>query len=260
CEHKERYIPLINRLKDEGYASIISDNRGHGKSINDKYVLGNTGDPMDMVGDQYNITKYIKEIYPNKKIIIFGHSMGTLISRAYMMRYDDLVSGVILSGTVCPNSLSWLAVLISKLKCIGRGKNKSSSLLYAFSNGFSFKDDISWISTDDDELLKYKEDPLCGFRFKNNGYKTLFYLVDYLNKANLYQIKNKDLKIVSLSGSSDRTTGGTRGLNNTKKALNKAGYNNIIIKEYPNMKHEILNELNNDIVYDDIIKYIGDII
>lgn len=259
CEHKERYIPLVLKLAENGYSAIVSDLRGHGKSINDVYKLGNPGSPDILVEDQYEITKFLKS--DNKsRIIIFSHSMGTLISRAYIMKYDKEINGLILSGTVCINPMAALAVLLSKLKCIGKGKNKTSSLLYALSNGFSFKDDVSWLSYNEDNCKAYIDDPLCGFKFTNYGYLTLFTLVRMLTKKKEYKCYNEDLPIYSLSGTDDRTTGGTKGLIRTMNALKKAGYNKISYKEYPNMKHEILNENDNDIVYVDTIKIIGEIL
>ncbi|MGM9970255.1 MAG: alpha/beta fold hydrolase [Anaeroplasma sp.] len=257
CEHKERYIPFINFLNSNGYSVIISDNRGHGKSVNNDYPLGYIGNVDDLVSDQYEITKYIKGVYPGKKLFIFAHSMGTLIARAYIMRHDNEISGLMLSGTVYCNPFAWLAKLIAKFKCIGNGKMKSSSILYCFSNNMSFKDDTSWLSYDKKNIEDYNADSLCGFKFKNLSYLTLFSLDSLLTKSKKYQCLNPDLPIISMSGKDDRTTNGQGGLKGIKKALNKAGYSNIVIKEYTNMKHEILNEADKELVYNDVINFLG---
>ena len=39
-EHKERYYDFIHFLNETGFSVVISDNRGHGKSLNDKFPLG----------------------------------------------------------------------------------------------------------------------------------------------------------------------------------------------------------------------------
>ncbi len=252
AEHKERYIPIINYLNKNGYSVYISDNRGHGKSINDKYVLGNTGTPEDLINDQLCFTKYIKNINPDKKIILLGHSMGTLITRGYLMKNDDLISGVILSGTVCLNGAANLAVSLAKGKVKNKGELGSSKLLFALSNNFSFKKDFSWLSYNQDNIDKYEADPLCGYEFTNKGYLTLFTMVKMLNDIKGYECKNPNLPIRSFSGADDRTTGGTKGLNGVVKVLNKCGYINVKFVEYPKMKHEIFNEDECEAVFKDV--------
>ena len=76
-----------------------------------------------------------------------------------------------------------------------------------------------------------------------------------LKKKNLYGAKNKNLEILSVSGALDRTTSGTNGLNKVMKLLNNIGYKNTSFIEYPNMRHEILNEEDNECVYVDIVNF-----
>ena len=71
----------------------------------------------------------------------------------------------------------------------------------------------------------------------------------------LFECKNKDLKILSISGKDDRTTFGTKGVKKSLKLLNKAGYTNTSFIEYKGMKHEILMEDNKDLVINDIIEF-----
>ena len=253
CEHKERYIELMDKLNKAGYNCIASDLRGHGKSINNEYVFGYTGDYSLLVSDQYEITSFLKKDNPTIPIDIFAHSMGTLIARMYIKDYDNEIRRLILSGTVCYNGGAKLAVLISKMK----NKNKSSKLLFAFTNGFSFKEDYSWLSYNKENIENYINDPLCGFRFKNIGYKALFSMVRDLHKLKAFKCQNKALKILMLSGCDDRTTGGTKGLTEVLKTFNKIGYSDIRIKEYYQMKHEIINEDNKADVFVDILQFLG---
>ena len=40
CEHKERYIPFMKYLAENGFACIIHDHRGHGESVKSSDDLG----------------------------------------------------------------------------------------------------------------------------------------------------------------------------------------------------------------------------
>ena len=254
CEHKKRYIEIINKLNEAKYNVLISDLRGHGKSIDEIHVLGNVGDYNRLVKDQYEITNFLKNDNPSLPINILAHSMGTLIARMYLKEYDNEINKLILSGTVAYNTGVWLAVFLASIF----NKNKSSKLLFAFSNGFSFKEDNSWLSYNLENIEKYESDPLCGFKFTNLVYKALYSMVNNLHKYNKFKFQNPNLDIYMLSGCDDRVTGGTKGLSKTKKTLEKIGYHNIKIKEYERMKHEILNEDSKIEVIDDIIKFLGE--
>lgn len=254
-EHKERYIPFIERLNSEGYSVIISDLRGHGKSINDRYPLGHIGTYKEMIDDQYEVTKFIKQDNAGLKLYMFAHSMGSLIGRNYLIKYDNEIEKLILCGTVSYNTGVGFAVFLGKIINKIKGKYKYSKLLYFFSNNASFDEDVSWISTSQKNVIEYQNDPLCGFKFDNFSNLNLFIMDKNLKKKKLYGAKNKNLEILSVSGALDRTTSGTKGLNKVMKFLNNIGYKNTSFIEYPNMRHEILNEEDNECVYLDIVNF-----
>lgn len=255
AEHKERYLDFIKFLNDNGYSVIISDLRGHGESINKEYPLGHIDGYEMIINDQKIITDYIKNDNPNVDLYLFGHSMGTLLSRCYLMEHDQLFKKVILSGTVCYTPGAGFITNVAKKKA-KKNKYGYSKLLFACSNSFSTKVDFSWLSYSKTNIDNYEKDELCGYKFTNTGYYTLFGMVKALKEYKKYQCKNKELEILSLSGKDDRTTGGTKGLKGVVKILNKIGYKNVSFKEYLKMKHEILNEDDRELVYDDVLKFI----
>ena len=77
-EHKERYIDFMKFLAKNGYASFIHDHRGHGKSIKNINDLGYfyEDNASYVVEDLHQINEYLKNKFKDKKIILFGHSMG----------------------------------------------------------------------------------------------------------------------------------------------------------------------------------------
>lgn len=258
CEHKERYIELINALANAGITTIISDMRGHGESINEEYPLGQVGEIDLLVSDQYQVTTYLKKHNPNLPMYVFSHSMGTLISRAYIEKHDDEIERLIFSGTVCYNPGVWIGVACAKLKSIGKGRSKYSKLLWMMSNNASSDPSLDWLSYSKKNIENYENDPLCGFKFTNSSNKVLFQLNNNLHKIKRYQCKNPTLRIYSISGEDDRTTGGEKGLKDTMKSLLLAGYLDMKYKTYPKMKHEILMEDDHQVVIDDILKFFGE--
>ena len=252
-EHKERYLELIDVLNQNNYSVIIADLRGHGKSINSEYQLGQIGSIDLMVDDTYRVLKYIKDDNPNVRAFMYSHSMGTLISREFIKKYSYEIDKLILSGTVAYKTGCGLGVSLAK-KRAKKNKNGYSKLLYMLSNGGSASSDVSWLSFNKDNIKKYEEDPLCGFRFSNYSNYILFSMTKDLHNHKNNDC-NKDLKILSISGKNDRTTSHTKGVKNSLKHLAKEGFKYLDFIEYPNMKHEILAEDNKNDVFKDIIAF-----
>ena len=91
AEHKERYEEFMKFLAEHDYMAVIHDHRGHGNSVNDLVELGYfyTEDIQGIIEDLHQITRWIKEQYPGLPIYLFSHSMGTLVARNYIKKYDD---------------------------------------------------------------------------------------------------------------------------------------------------------------------------
>lgn len=263
CEHKERYDYTAKELVKKNYTVVISDNRGHGKSIKNKKDLGYFKDKdgtKALVEDQKRINDYIKENYKDIPIYILAHSMGTLITRNYLKEYDDTIKKVILSGAPCYLRASHIAAFLAKTITYIHGAKNTSKLLVKMANVATVgktKQTIpnEWISYNKENVENYNKDPLCNFHFTNAGYLTLFEMERDLHQFKAYKVKNKDLKILFVSGEDDNVTGGKKGLKDSIDTLKKVGYKNIENIVYPNMRHEILQEEEKDKVIKDIINF-----
>ena len=259
-DHKERFIPIMGYLSDLGYVCIGHDHRGHGKSVRSKDDLGflYSGGFEAMIDDSYLVLSYIKRTYPDKKLIILGHSMGSFIARSLAKRYDSDIDGLILTGSPSYNPAIGLVRLLASLIKRLKGERHRSNLL----NGFVFgiysmkvKDDsskFSWICTDKDVVRQYEEDDLCGFVFTTNGFENLFRLMmDVYNTEN-WKLSNPTMPIRFLSGENDPCHDGKRKFFKSVGFMGRVGYTDVKRKLYPGMRHEILNEVNKKIVWSDI--------
>ena len=88
AEHKERYYDFMNYLAKNGYICVIHDHRGHGASVKQKQDLGYfySEDINYIVDDLYQVTEFIKNKYKGLEVILFSHSMGTLVARNYLKK------------------------------------------------------------------------------------------------------------------------------------------------------------------------------
>ena len=262
AEHKERYFDFMRFLASNGYACVINDHRGHGKSIKDDNDLGYFyTDNIDyIVDDLHEVTLYIKNKFKEKKIYLFSHSMGTLVSRCYIEKYDFELEKLILCGTPTYNPFTPVAIGLAYLcKAFGLGKKRNKFLnTLTFGNyNKGYKDENSWLSKSTNNICSYNDDELCGFIFTTNGFINLYKLMRQAFRKNDYQVKNKNLDILLIAGSDDPVIQNEKKFIELKEFLKDIGYKNIKSKLYKNLRHEILNEKEKSEVYNDVLNFIN---
>lgn len=261
AEHKERYFDFMHFLASRGYICVISDHRGHGKSIKNEDDLGYfyTDNIEFIVNDLYEVTLYIKKKFKDKKIYLFSHSMGTLVSRCYIEKYDWEIEKLILCGTPTYNPLTPVAIGLAYLgKFLGLGKKRNKFLnKLTFGNyNKGYSEENSWLSKNNKNISIYNDDELCGFIFTTNGFINLYKLMRQAFRKNDYQVKNKYLDIFLIAGADDPVIQSEKEFRKLEQFLKDVGYKNIKSKLYKDLRHEILNEEEKDEVYSDILNFI----
>ena len=261
-EHKERYYSFIEYLNKNGYAVVISDMRGHGEDApNLGHIADKKGEKI-LIEDQNRIYNYIKENFKDVPVYLFGHSMGSIISRVLLQESSANYKKVILSGYVAPNPASPVAVLLGNIvKCFGA--KKYSKLLANLALGpyskavKDRKTELDWLSANEENVQNYINDPLCGFPFTNGSFSALFHLLNAMGKAKKYVNVNKELPFLLAGGEDDPCTAGEKGRANSKIVLEKAGFVNFEVATFKGMRHEILNELDKEQVYKTMLDFLN---
>lgn len=252
-EYKGRYDEFARFLQENGYAVIVADNRGHGESVNDKYPLGYMNDVYRIVQDQVEISKWFKERYPEKPLYLFGHSLGSAFARLYLQEHDKDIEKLVLSGTVPYIGASGAGELFGKLVVKLDGEMGHNKLLLKLS-GIAGEDD-SWVVSNKESLEAYRQDPYCGFEYPNISTLTVIQADHELHNFKAFKVQNPSLPILCVSGSKDPITGGEKGLKKTQADFLKLGYRGMINKVYEGMCHEVLNEVEREKVYVDILEF-----
>lgn len=260
-EHKERYVPFAEFLSDNGFNVVISDLRGHGEDAPLLSHIADKGGEELLIKDQQLITKYIKDRFKGLKVYLFGHSMGTIISRVLLQTDSREYEKVALSGYVCPNPASPVAVALGNvIRAVKKPKGHSAMLTNLALGPYvkavkDSKTPCDWLSYNEENVKKYIDDPLCGVEFTTGSYSALFHLLNKMGKAGCYVNINADLPFLLIGGEDDPCTGGEKGRADSKALLEKAGFKNISVITYPMMRHEILNEDKKEKVYQDILDF-----
>lgn len=263
AEHKERYLPFMDYLAKQGYLVFINDHRGHGKSIKAQDDLGYFYDDKGnyIVEDLFMINTYFKERYPSLPLYLFGHSMGSLIVRKYLQKYDDTITKLIVCGSPSKNQLVKVACFLVDVMSRFKGDRYRSPLINALAFGSydkKFDGDLPnrWLSKNEENVLNYNKNEKDGFIFTLNGFKNLFLIMVEVYDKKLYHPQNPDLPILFIAGKDDPVIISLSKWHEAIMFLKDAGYKNVEGQLYNDMRHEILNETAKEEVYKDILYFI----
>lgn len=265
-EYSERFANLAHEMNKQGILVCINDNLGHGLSIQDEQHRGYFADHDSvniLVADAYELTKKVKEKYPDKPYYLLGNSLGSFIVANYLGKIAEPLNGAILIGTgyVPSISLSLAELLAQITQFYHHGWFYVSPFLEKITTGkfhkrFDANNKNSWLSKDKEVCNSYRNDPHSQFKFTCNGYDTLFKLMKQsFQKKNIAKF-NKDIPIMLLSGSDDPVGHFGKDITIIENLLKKENIQTRI-KIYNNMRHDLLNETEKIIVINDIYQFIS---
>ncbi|MCM1114789.1 MAG: lysophospholipase [Clostridium sp.] len=258
AEHQERYLEFIEYLTSNGIAVFMHDMANHGKSNQDKALTGYFGEKNGytaLVADLKTTFDKAKLAYPDKKIVVMGHSMGSFIVRCFTAWYNDAgFAAAIYMGTGGSNPAAAVGDKLSALVAKIKGSTYKSSLLDKMTFGsygsrFEKRTNVDWLTRDTKIVDKYISDEYCGFLFSAQGMNDLVKLNIAANSGDWYANVPQDLKILLISGDMDPVGNYAKGIYEIYDKLNDSGHTDVTLKLYKNGRHEILNELNKTEVY-----------
>ncbi len=267
AEHIERYDGFMEFLANNGFVAAGNDHLGHGQSVSDSSELGffdeqNGWDKV--VGDMDKLHDIMSEEYPDIPYIFFGHSMGSFLTRTYLIRHPDKPDLAILCGTGQQAKMTVaagysIAAAGSKLGDPRNAGEKMSAMAFGSYNDAydNVRTDFDWLSRDPEIVDQYIEDPMCGFPPTIGLFRDLMYGIMYISDPQNVAKMNKDTPILFISGWKDPVGENGKGVRRAFKSFCDAGMKHVHIKLYPDARHELLNELNKDEVMGDILDWIN---
>lgn len=268
AEHIDRYRPFMEFLADNGFVAAGNDHLGHGKSIRVPAEQGFFAEKdgwWRVVDDMDKLHDIMSKEYPELPYVLFGHSMGSFLTRTYLIKHPDKYDAVILSGTGHQSPALVLggnaaASVMAKLNgAMGDGA-KLDSLAFGtyLSKIENPRTKFDWLSRDTEQVDKYIADPLCGFVGKIGLYRDMMQGIKFItNEKNIAQM-NKEKPVYFMSGDGDPVGDYGKGVERAYKAFCNAGLHDVFMRLYPGGRHEMLNETNKEQVYQDILNWLNE--
>lgn len=264
-EHIGRYSEFAEFLASNGFIVVGHDHLGHGRTPKLKRDFGYfaSKDGWDkLVEDIHLLQNIVHNEYPNLPYIIFGHSMGSLIVRTYITKYDDALDGIIISGTSGQKLMLNLGMFLIKIIEIFKGKRYRSKLITKLVTGSfnkNFKPNRTpsdWLCSDEQVVDRFLEDKLCGIPFTLQAYYDLLSGTKYLSKQKNIDETPIDVPILIFSGENDPVGENGKGVLRVYNMLKKDEDRKVYLRLFENGRHEMLNEVNKLEVHNFVLDWI----
>ena len=261
CEHHERYYPFSNYLAEHGYDVYLYDHRGHGKDkkMNELGHIANQDGYQILIQDGIQVIKYIKKMMQTEKLILFGHSMGSLIARNIVQQYQEIEKAIFL-GTANPPAKRCRFGMItgSMIKKLKGPKHHSRFLQKTMFETKLYRSlcertAYDWLSRNNPLVGAYIHDPYCGFP------STASFLCDIIHLSYNAGIPKRiaktraDLPILLASGTKDPVGNYGKDVTRLFNRYQKLGFKKIDCILYKDCRHELLNEINSEEIMNDLV-------
>ena len=264
-EHQGRYVSFARFLAENGFAVYTSDLPGHGPAAAETGSLGcfPRGGWLQAAEGQHALLERVKELWPGKPVFLFGHSMGSFLARSCLILWPGGLQGCILCGTghlarplVAAGSAA--AEVTAKL----RGEGSTSEFLRKMAFG-SYNQRIpeaaspnAWICRDEAVVTAYDADPLCGLTPSSGLIREMMRGIRLITDPAKQKRMDPELPVLFISGEEDPVGEYGAGVRRALESFRKAGMKRAELKLYPGDRHELINELDRDAVWGDILAWL----
>ena len=268
AEHIARYDAFARYLNGLGIAVVGHDHLGHGLSLPEGGIPvyfgeGNTWNTV--VDDIYVLHQRIRLWYPDVPLCIMGHSMGSFLTRTYLIRYPGTVKAAVIMGTGWqPKAVIAGGMAVAKAVGAVVGENGTSDLVTNLAFGAYNKlfapnrTSCDWLSLDTENVDRYLADPLCGGYATLGLFREMLSGLDFIRDPKNLARMNANTPVFFVAGEMDPVGDCGRGVWKAAQSFRRAGVRDVTVTIYPEARHEILNDFCREQVQSDILTWLRD--
>ncbi len=265
AEHILRYEGLASYLTERGVAVAGHDHLGHGTSLPEggaALYFGPRGSWDLVVEDLYRLGRSAEGAFPGVPRFLLGHSMGSFLVRSYLIRYPGTVRGAVLMGTgwTAPPVLA-AGLAAAEAECARLGEDRPSPLVNQLAFGpyrrpfAPCRTDLDWLSANAENVDRYIADPLCGGAVTGGLFRELLSGIRAIQRPAALRRMNRNTPVLFLSGGDDPVGAMGRGVSRTERAFRRAGVRDVTRILYPGLRHELLHEVQRELVCADLFRW-----
>ncbi len=261
AEYTARYEEFAQYLVARNILVVGADHLGHGLSMgeNPSGYFCEKEPAKTLVEDVRILKDMFRAEYPEIPYVLFGHSMGSFVTRNFVHSYSGEIDGAILSGTgMLPKGLVIAMKAMVDVLLRAKGSFCKSAFVDKMAFG-SYSDRIEnpktgydWLTTDEERVQEYLDDPLCGFSFTLNGFIGLAGLLLGLHDKSRIKTMDKMFPMHFIYGDQDPVGDYGKSAFASCCMYTDAGMERVTNTVYPGKRHELLHEDIRETVMEDI--------
>ena len=265
-EYILRYELFAEFLTEHGFAAVGHDHLGHGISLpsgGKRLYFGPKGSWDWVVEDIETLRRMSRERFTGMPYFMLGHSMGSFLARTHLIRYPSATDGTIIMGTgqMAPALIAG-GKLVAAIERLRVGEENGSPLVQKLS--FSTYNKIfapnrtgfDWLSVNEENVDNYISHPLCGGNPSIGLFREMLEGMQYITQPEHLKQMHQATPILFISGGMDPVGDLGKGVRKAYQSFLDAGMQDVSIRLYPNLRHEILNETERKQVYEDILHWL----
>ncbi|MEO1749116.1 MAG: alpha/beta hydrolase [Pseudomonadota bacterium] len=257
AEHSIRYAHFAESLTKDGFAVVAHDHRGHGFTIAPNAphgVFSLAGDGVDLVMEDCGaVQKFALEEVGSVPVIMFGHSMGGLITMNYALRYpQELAGAAVWNANFSGGILGRLGQMLLAFERFRLGSDVPSRIMpkLTFADWAkkipARRTEFDWLSHIEAQVDAYIADPACGWDASVSLWQDIFKMVFAGGALNNLKKDVRDLPFMLVGGGQDPATFNGKAVMQKADALKKAGVTSVNHHHFETARHETLNDLDAD--------------
>lgn len=261
-----RYDPFAQYLSARGFAVVGHDHIGHGDSLTPgapRMYFGPKGSWSWVTADLEQRRRLAAEQFPQVPYFLLGHSMGSFLARTHLILHPGAVDGAIIMGTgQMAGPLVAGGKLIAAAESLRLGEENSAPII----NKLSFsayntlfapnRTAFDWLSVNEENVDWYIAHPLCGGNPSLGLFREMLDGIAFIKKPGNVAKMNKSTPILFISGEMDPVGDCSKGVKLACASFRKAGMEDVSLKLYPGLRHEILCEREKEQVFSDILTWL----
>lgn len=264
-EHVDRYDELARFLAGHGYVVCGEDHLGHGHTVTDgKFGWFGPREGWSLLGqDIARLRRSVGEEYPGLPYLMLGHSMGSFLTRTYLIDHPGDLTGAILSGTGQESApLVAAGKALSSLLAAAKGSDHVSPLVQELSLGGYNKafrpnrTSADWLTRDEAAVDAYLADPFCTLPLTVGLFRDMMGGLQYIAKPENLARMDPTTPVYIYSGEQDPVGAMGAGVRKVHTMFREAGCRDLELKLYPDGRHEMHNEFNKDEVFADLLAWL----
>ncbi len=264
-EFIDRYHEFAAYLVEQGIMVVGNDHLGHGDSVQSASHYGffaKENGNRTLLRDIHKLRMLTQKNNPGVPYFLMGHSMGSFLARQYLCLHGEGLAGAIIMGTgYQPRIATQAGMFLTKTLAAWKGWEYRSTFIDRLAMGsyhkkFAAEGEKAWLSRNAENVKQYMEEQYCSFIFTLNGYYNLFYSIYTLSHRDYLEKMPRKLPVFFVAGEEDPVGKFGKGVKKVCEEFRAIGMEDVSCKLYAGDRHEILNEVDRECVYEDIANWI----